>query len=139
MFEYHGWAVIRSNWEDDDNYEENTARLFENLKEKISSLSESMRKSFSYSEMNEMSAILVSGFRNHRQPEVIEVFEWLAEQSNSSYGLLYVHDDEDHERGADYENVFRAYRLVRGHLVECDDPFLSPVIPILEDAYNFET
>ena len=137
MFEYHGWTVIRSNSLLEDERDEDEAELFKNLKTKLESMSD-LRKTFSCSQMNGMLTMLVSGLCNHRRSKIIEVFHWLAEQSNSSYGLLYIHDDEDHERGEDCENVFRVHTLVRGNLIESGDPFLSPVIPTIEDPFNFE-
>jgi len=53
-----------------------------------------------------------------------------------SYGLLYVHDDEDHSRGADHENDFRVWRLARGGFGELADPFLSPYIPTVEPPWE---
>ena len=73
---------------------------------------------------------------NHRQDAVIDLFRWLAANGPGSYGLLYVHDDEDHRPDGDYENCFRVWRLVRGTLTEHDDPFLSPLIPTVEDPFD---
>ncbi len=81
--------------------------------------------------------LLLTGFNNHRRKAIIELFEWLAVHSTGSYGLLYVQDDEDWQRGHD-EN-FRVWRLALGQLTEHADPFLSPRIPIVEtpvDEHN---
>lgn len=85
---------------------------------------------------NGMHSFTVTGLRNHRKEEVIDLFRWLAENGPGSYGLLHVCDDEDGERGADYANGFRVWRLARGRLTEHTDPFLSPRIPTVEDPYN---
>ena len=49
-----------------------------------------------------------------------------------SYGLLYVHDDEDGAHGLDHSNEFRVWRLAGGRLEEVADPFLSPYLPTVE-------
>src|SRR4051794_12617837 len=118
MFEYHGWAVIRSESPSGE------VDLFQRLQIKIAALSELSQQSFYLHEsMNSMRSMTVSGLRNHQRHEIIEVFQWLASQSRNSYGLLYIHEDEDHAREHNYENVFRVYRLAKGSLIELDDPF----------------
>lgn len=81
-------------------------------------------------------AFTVMACFNHRNEGVIELFRWIGANGPGSYGLLYVHDAEDHQRGGDYENCFRVWRLVRGTFSEVDDPFLSPLIPTLEDPFD---
>jgi hypothetical protein len=61
---------------------------------------------------------------------------WIAENGRGSYGLFYVHDDEDdgaYRRATDVDNsnTFRVYRLIHGELTELDDPFLGEVFPRL--------
>lgn len=56
----------------------------------------------------------------------------MASDLPDSYGLLYVHDDEDNKRGSDYSNEFRVWRLARGACEETTDPFLSPYFPTVE-------
>ena len=87
---------------------------------------------------NGMYSLTISGLRNHRREEVIDLFEWLAENSPACYGLLYVQDGEDWRRGADYQNDFRVWRLAKGQLTEHADPFLSPRIPTVEDLCELE-
>jgi hypothetical protein len=129
MFEYHGWAVVRSESEADDA----DAALIQELQSKVASLSEFTRRTFHIGEpLNGMYAVRVSGLRNHSRPEIIDLFRWLADRSRGSYGLLYVHDDEDRE----HECVFQVFRLAQGELVEFDDPFLSPIVSTIEDAYG---
>ena len=47
-------------------------------------------------------------------------------------------DAEDHRRGRNFENEFRVWKLAKGNLEECDDPFLSPRIPTIEEPYERE-
>jgi hypothetical protein len=78
---------------------------------------------------NGMIVLMAHGQRNHRFEPVIDLFRWVAESLPLSFGLLYVHDDEQQGRG----NEFRVWRLAKGELKENDDPFLSPVIPTVEE------
>ena len=90
--------------------------------------------------MNNVDGILtMSSSRNHRgmAPIVLDVLKWLARNAAGSYGLVYLHDDEDeggsaraHGRdGTDHTNAFRVWRLLEGNVEEFDDPFLSPIVP----------
>jgi hypothetical protein len=75
---------------------------------------------------------------------VIDLFRRVATELPFSYGLLYVHDDEDSlwditdeqiaRHGNNYDNEFRVWRLARGEFEERADPFLSPYIPTVESA-----
>lgn len=75
--------------------------------------------------------------RNHTAPEAWAMLNWIAEHGPGSYGLFFVHDDEDNgsyrrPTGVDRSNVFRVHRLLNGVLTETDDPFLGHVHPLLE-------
>ena len=72
------------------------------------------------------------GLRSYRQLAIIELFHRVADLAPGSYGLLYVHDDEDPE----HDRHFRVFRLIRGTVTEHADHLLSPVIPTLEDEYT---
>lgn len=80
--------------------------------------------------------LLAHGLRNHRYEPVIDLFRWVAVELPFSYGLLYVHDDEDTHRGADHVNEFQVWRLARGEFEELADPFLSPYIPTVEPHWE---
>ncbi|MBL9163419.1 MAG: hypothetical protein JNL18_11840 [Planctomycetaceae bacterium] len=94
---------------------------------------------------NERGVLTFSSSRNHRggTPVAVEVLEWLAVNGTGSYGILYLHDDEDigesahsHGRdGVDRSNVFRVWRLLSGQVKEFDDPFLSPIVPIINPGH----
>lgn len=135
VFEFHGWAVIHSGFDlDDSRYDEDWARLGPELEEELR-LFERPDHFFLHKTINGMISVTCSGLRNHRQDWAIEFFRWLAKRAPGSYGLLYVHDDED-PRGIEFENSFRVFRLAKGEFNEVDDPFLSPYIPTVEDTYG---
>jgi hypothetical protein len=119
MFEYHGWAVLRS----DEGTDEADDALMEELRARIKELPEATRASFHVGgAVNGLRTVSASGLRNHSRAEVVEVFRWLAERSPRSYGLLYVNDDAVEEGDRD---AFRVHRLRWGRLEVFDDPFLS--------------
>jgi hypothetical protein len=66
--------------------------------------------------------------RNHRTSALWDLAEFIAKQSKGSFGVVYVHDDEDEgaRRGADYSLSFRMWRILDGSLTEHDDPLFSP-------------
>jgi hypothetical protein len=135
MFEFHGWAVLRMTYiACDDEENKNIASILVELKHKIA-YGNLVHHFCLHDGFNDMYSLTISGLRNHRQEEVIGLFAWLAKNAPGSYGLLYVLDDEDH-RGEEYAVNFRVFRLARGFLQELGDPFLSPPVPAIEDAYE---
>ncbi len=63
---------------------------------------------------------------------------WIAANGAGSYGLVFVHDNEDdgtntdYGRGdADHSNALRIWRILNGQVEELDDPFLSPIVPTI--------
>jgi hypothetical protein len=66
--------------------------------------------------------------RNHRTAEFWELAKFIASQSEGSFGVLYVHDDEDDgpRTTQDFSLAFRVWRILDGQLTEHDDPLFSP-------------
>ena len=69
------------------------------------------------------------------------MLKWIARNGSGSYGLLFVHDDEDlidnHSYGrgnVDHSNVFRVHRIANGQLSEMSDPFFGPIVPNLNPS-----
>ncbi|GIP06441.1 hypothetical protein J28TS4_48480 [Paenibacillus lautus] len=76
-----------------------------------------------------------SSLNNHRPEKKhnpVEVLKRVGELAPGSYGVLYVRDSDDTE----FFNEFKVYTLIRGEIKEHNDPFLSPFIPKIEDAYE---
>lgn len=80
--------------------------------------------------------LLFSVSTNHRSSSLWDLLDWIVEHGPGSYGLVYVHDDEDVPtnrtpgRGeGDHSNEFRVWRVAAGSLEELTDPFLSPIVP----------
>ena len=79
-----------------------------------------------------------SGQRDPRDTyfdDLLRVIQELAARAPGSYGTIHYHDDDpDHP----FTNEFRVIALARGRLVEHPDPFLSPVIPTIEDPVEID-
>ena len=76
--------------------------------------------------------------RNHRSSFLWDMIQWIVVHGTGSYGLIYVHDDEDqignrrYGRGTeDFSNAFRVHRIANGCVTEMSDPFLSPIVPTI--------
>ncbi|MEZ6068903.1 MAG: Imm7 family immunity protein [Pirellulales bacterium] len=131
MFEFHGWATIQYHSHDTDAILQD--RCWNRL---VAHVEVTPNDFIRLQRYNGVDSLDIAGQHNHRAEYVIGLFQWVAENAPGSYGLLYVHDDEDRSRGIDHSNCFRVWRLCRGQLDEFDDPFLSPVIPTIEDAHE---
>ncbi|MEK5166568.1 Imm7 family immunity protein [Paenibacillus sp. FSL R5-0527] len=133
MYEYHGWVTIResSSFEDDD--------------QKYSLIIQEIRKYFDELEwtsgvldlraVNGDFQVWIAGLNNHRpagKHNPINVLRQVGILAPGSYGLLYVRDSDDE----DFFNEFKVYTLIRGEVMERNDPFLSPFIPRIEDDYE---
>lgn len=73
-----------------------------------------------------------SHFTNHKGSdftELFSLFENVGKIAAGSYGLFYMHDDEDE---TDYNN-FQVWRLAKGEITKFTDNLLSPFAPTVED------
>lgn len=131
MFEFHGWITIRVEENEAETIGQTTLREDRAI-EQVHSVVADASGDFSSFDVrrtgNGMIVLIANGLRNHRYRAVIELFERVGRLLPISYGLLYVHDDE--QKG--HENEFRVWRLARGSFTEHADPFLSPYIPTVE-------
>lgn len=165
MFAAYGWVIVRSSLDSlralpeagdashllaeelaDDSVANSDERLFDRIERFLASheppdLDWHFRRHMN----NEDGILMFSSSRNHRgcNPTAVEVLRWIAEQGPDSYGLVYVHDDEDcgesgrmrGRTGNDHRNEFRVWRLRLGRIDELDDPFLSPIGPDLDPEW----
>lgn len=132
MYEFHGWISLSACDPDEGGLAEAQAaiaaiRLRLALTEQESGGWFEIRETF-----NGQIVVIAHGLRNHRQIGPLELFRWVGEQYPLSYGLLYVHDDEDATRG----NAFVVYRLAHGRVTEFADSLLSPYMPTVELPYE---
>src|SRR5258708_867568 len=100
MMEFHGWANIR--FEQDDAAIEGIRQIgagpHAQAIKLVRAAINDVHDEFSCFEVrqcgNGMIVLTAHGLRNHRYEPVIELFRWAAETLPMSFGLLYVHDDE---------------------------------------------
>jgi hypothetical protein len=128
MFSVFGWAKISCSTKEIDQLEDK--KVLEKLEALIEKYNiDGLIEIRLYKSLNgSLNALSIVGLRNHLYEKIIDLYRWLAENAPGSYGLLYIHDDE-----SNFDNEFRILRLARGKLSEESDPFLSPVIPTVED------
>jgi hypothetical protein len=129
MIEYHGWAVIRESYDEkrEDEYKAN--EVISAIRDRIKTFG--TNEFYDLRNLNGSFHLIIEAAHNHRNDEIIEFFKWVANTSIGSYGLLYVHDDEDYEHGN--ENKFKVLRMKKGQVDEIDDVYLSPYFPTVED------
>ena len=152
----HGWAVIQSSREkykrsDPDDWfvlDEESQKEDEELWKRFRLWMSENDDSFVVWQLTEQlnnhhGLLQYSISRNHRSSVLWGMLEWLANSSVSTYGIVYVHDDEDQEnnknygRGTeDHSNNYRVWRVLQGEVVELEDSFLSPIVPRI--LQNFE-
>ncbi len=132
MYEYHGWVTLRTHILDEygEESEEAQEKFLQELHQHITILP--LNADIRVERRNGLDTLNITGHNNHRQQAVIDLFKWASENARGSYGLLYIHDDEDFKRGNDYTNHFRVWKMALGQIQELDDPFLSPYMPTVE-------
>ncbi|QDV50445.1 Imm7 family immunity protein [Gimesia fumaroli] len=154
MLEVYGWVVVRTSrdifvnatFEEldaiDDIVDLRDAQLWSDLRDRLPTQeSSSLRWQF-YEHLNNKRGILqFCESTNHRSADTWALMDWIVKHATGSYGLIYVHDDEDipsnksYSRGQhDFSNVFRVWRILNGELLELEDPFLSPIVPTINPS-----
>lgn len=118
MFEYHCWAVLP-----DFGDREAERRLGEALRTRIAALDEGSRESFHVTTLNTL-LVTASGLRNHGQPGVLGVFEWIAEQWPGSHGLMYVAPDYP---DADGHWRYHVQKIGHGRIEYLEDRYFEPL------------
>ena len=133
MYEYHGWINIKpSASEIDDEHRE-----FAKIIPKVSKLIEDFQSDgriVDFRVMNANYVVCVAGFNNHEYPgaeSLLKLFHTIGVYAPGSYGILYARNDEDMKG---FENEFQVWRLVRGEFEKMKDHYLSPCVPVIEDA-----
>ncbi|MBX3451079.1 MAG: hypothetical protein KF777_16055 [Planctomycetaceae bacterium] len=150
----YGWCVLRVSREPyrvahidlidelDDTIVAADHNLWAQFRQWMASNDECYIKWELHEQLNNQSGVLMFCVsRNHRASSVWDMLQWIAENGKGSYGLFFVHDDEDqmgnmnYGRGTeDFSNVFRVHRIANGLVTELPDPFLSPIVPTLNPS-----
>lgn len=140
MYEYHGWVSLRDSAGDDD--ELVSAATVTAVTELLDASSLCVYLA-DVREVNGAHVVTVAGFPNHAPADVLETYCRIAELAPGSYGVLDVYDDEagpatgDGFRPDD-NNTWFSYVMARGTVRRHRNPWLSPHVPTVEDAYPGE-
>jgi hypothetical protein len=134
VFEFHGWIRIWAGDLDEITMADEHAAI-QRIQEKAAEAEKRMDCWFELKEtFNNQHVLVLHGLRNHPQTALLELFNWIGVNYPMSYGLLYIHNEEDVERS----NEFVVYRLAHGKVTEFQDSFLSPYIPTIGHAFDPE-
>lgn len=144
MFRYYGWIALEYHTHDTDTILQDHA--ISRFKKYVED-SHFEDDTYIISRRNGIDSFIISRMHNHKHDDIICLYKWVAEKLPGSYGLLYIHDDEDfngpYNRKYDYDdleidnsNKFIVWKLMRGVLTKEEDPFFSPCIPAIEDEYD---
>ena len=132
MYEFHGWFEISESAEESDlgTLAEGIGQLQAMIDALQWATAAAILRPF-----NGMYVLNVEGLVNRRRDEADELDALLAHVATrfpGSYGLLYDRSDNDPDFPGD-PNAFRVRVMARGRLTAQDDPFLSPIQPVIED------
>lgn len=133
MLEYHGWLTIRASPRETEDELEDDRRVAELVRNLVGQLGP-MPGLLDFRFINGEAFMHFGGLTNHRSQDVDDVFKLVQEIvriAPGSYGVLYLHDDEDAEGRV---NEFRVHVAARGQFVEHRDPFLSPTDQVIEES-----
>ena len=131
MVELHGWALIRESFAI-DNEDNNIERIINCLSQEIKKLKID-EKLLRLDYCNGEAFVTATQFANHFSgdiKEIIDFFKRITRIAPGSYGLLYLHNDEDTNG---FHNAFQVFVLSKGEFKLQQDPFLSPYIPMVEE------
>lgn len=129
MLELHGWVTIRETYKVSFDEEDHVDIVIEKIKNEIDRLSWFKPQIKALNGEWFMEFTIYANRLNPQTQEVFQLYEKIGELAEGSYGLIYLHDDEDEGKG----NEFQVHALSRGRVKEFRDTFLSPFIPTVED------
>jgi len=127
-----GWAIIRETYTADEVWNSRLPEIVDDIASRIDDTDTNIRVQLDY--MNAIPTLRVALQKNHYTPAtdvVIELFERIAAVAPGSYGVLHIYDWEGQFGDP---NDIHVLVLARGRLRRSRDPFLSPVVPRIEDA-----
>ncbi|MBR5370661.1 MAG: hypothetical protein IK130_00455 [Oscillospiraceae bacterium] len=133
MIELHGWLCIRETAEDEDLLPDGAET---SIMAKVAKIIEGNTCGISMNYANGMPFLQTLFCANHRTDEVgeiIHIYQHISSVATGSYGMIYLHDNED----AAHFNSFVVYLFRRGHCGIHIDPYFSPCIPTIEDGEVF--
>lgn len=143
MFEFHGWIVLltssgRRYWDKEGLHEPELADLLAAVQCRISAVNESSRRSVCLHTHSFHATLTFSGWRNHRDQDIDDLWDWVAKHASRSYGYLFTRDPED-SGSYNRDTQFRVFQLSNGEFRE-EDWLLEfpeqPPDPPIENRFN---
>lgn len=128
MFEFHGWATIRDTAGDADLQRDPspaTVEAIQALAAEVAGTNRAVDVRWANGDVH----VWFAGCHNHRRDEILTFFTAVADRAPGSYGVLYVHDDEDPINS----NSWTRFVMLRGNVQVEIDESLSPHIGLVED------
>lgn len=130
MVQYHGWISIHQSTDREN--EDSLDEIVVAIKKEIDKMNAPNRL-LVLRPINGIYVLHMAGITNHWSQDVdeaIELAKFISENAKGSYGLLYLHNDED---TSGLDNEFVVYKLARGTFEKLQDQSLSPVVPTISD------
>jgi repressor of nif and glnA expression len=131
MININGWICIRESFNEEGEDEKKLELIIQTIESKIRKELDCINEYYDLRTANGATYLNITVAHNRHGEHVIDFFKWISSIAIGSYGLLYVQDDEDFQRGND--NQFKVWRMRKGKVDELDDPFLSPIHPNIEE------
>ena len=129
MLELHGWLTISETYKDEDKY---TNETLEDIMRPVNRIIENSGTQLTLQYMNGTPFLTTLLYANHRTKEtdtIIETYKSIAKTATGSYGIIYLHDDEDTK----HYNEFQLFIFKKGECIYKTDDVFSPCIPTIED------
>jgi hypothetical protein len=136
MYEFHGWIVLN-----ETPYETDVGSFdikVKALSERIAALDWSSAAA-NLSNLNGMFVVTVNGCPNRRRykaEELRQLLDLIVGEFAGAYGIIYEEDDEATTMPLHGERAFSVTVIKRGKCVPAMDPFLSPMVPVIEDPFE---
>lgn len=132
MFEYHGWITLRDSFSEENEFESNFDEALSLIEETLLQ-SELGNGLVDVRAVNGTYYVTLNAFQNHEAGligRLLQFYRYVAEKAVGSYGLLYIHNDED---ASGEDNDFQVYVLAKGRVEKKRDVLLSPYVPTVEE------
>ncbi|MQA78070.1 MAG: hypothetical protein GEV10_06265 [Streptosporangiales bacterium] len=125
MFEWHGWATIRTTPEVVDFEDSATGDTVQAVARLVEGAQGIVNETVDLRWANGDLHLWVAGAHNHEGPRQLELYQAVAQAAPGSYGVLYTFDHDDEH--------WKRYVMRRGDVRLEVDESLSPHVPMVED------
>jgi hypothetical protein len=127
VYEWHGWATIRTTASVNDEREDPSPAILSSVRALLSESAGTANETVDLRVANGQFHLWLAGFHNHLDPTIVGLYKAVAAAAPGSYGILYTHDD-------DVSNSWDRWVMCRGEVLRERDQDLSPHIGLVEDA-----